>query len=95
MNKNDDASQEHNNTKCHTGYRDTIFFKTYDQEFLVIVGIIITSVFCLCTIIPIKIQPVLAIGGMMTLVQYTYICVHHGISQEEMAKLSSTRNCII
>ena len=63
-------TKRRNKLKCKQGYRDTMFFKTSDLEYLLIAGVAVTTFLILCTILPDKIQPALIFGGIMTLCQY-------------------------
>ena len=67
---NNNLARIHDKLKGHQGYRDTIFFKTTDLEYILITGMIVTAVLCVCAIAPARIQPALTIGGAMTLLQY-------------------------
>jgi hypothetical protein len=76
MNINNNSAKNTQDFNCAMGYRDTIFFKTSDLEYLLIVGVVITAIFCLCASIPAEIQPALILGGAMTLLQYLILlCV--------------------
>lgn len=59
-----------NKLKGKQGYRDTMFFKISDLEYLLIVGVIVTTFLSLCAILPIQIQPALTVGCLMMLFQY-------------------------
>jgi hypothetical protein len=67
---NNNLTKTHYKLKGHQGWRDTIFFKISDVEYLLIVGVIITTFLCLCAILPTQIQPALILGGIMILFQY-------------------------
>jgi hypothetical protein len=63
-------TKSRNKLKGKQGYRETMFFKTSDVEYSLIVGVIVTTFLSLCTILPDQIQPALILGGVMTLLQY-------------------------
>jgi len=67
---NNNLAKRHDKLKVYQGYRDTIFFKTSDIEYLLIVGAIVTTFLSLCAMLPIEIQPALIVGGVMILFQY-------------------------
>ena len=63
-------TKSRNKLKGKQGYRETMFFKTSDVEYSLIVGVIVTTFLSLCAILPAQIQPALILGGVMTLCQY-------------------------
>lgn len=67
---NNNLAKSGNKLEGKQSYRNTIFFKISDLEYLLIVGVIVTTFLSLCIILPDKIQPALVLGGIMILVQY-------------------------
>ena len=67
---NNHLTKRRNKLKSKQGYRDTMFFKIPDLEYLLIAGVAVTTFLSLCMILPDKIQPALIFGGIMTLCQY-------------------------
>jgi hypothetical protein len=67
--------QENNKFKGFEGHRETMFFKISYLEYILILGVIATVVLGILVSIPVEIQPVLIIAGMMILLQYLrYFC---------------------
>lgn len=72
----DNNLRQDKNGKERIGYRNTVFFKTSDFEYLCLTGIIITSIFCVFAVVGEKIRPALIAGGVLIVLQYLMrICI--------------------